>query len=130
MLGIEQGDGNAGFAHIGQRLVPTVSIRVGDIDAADDYDFDCAVHEIGDTLLRGGRDLVSSFRIARRVQRGVIHVESVIGQRIDGLLVRRGIGRSDETDGDIRFVRLIMGHRWHAVLRIADGATGRRASDQ
>ena len=42
MLGIEQGDGNAGFARIGQRLVPTVSIRVGDIDAADDYDFDCA----------------------------------------------------------------------------------------
>ncbi len=57
MLWINESDWNTGFTRIGQRLVPALPVGVGNVDAADNHDFDRASYEIGNTLLCGDRIL-------------------------------------------------------------------------
>ena len=157
MLWINESDWNTGFTRIGQRLVPALPVGVGNVDAADNHDFDRASYEIGNTLLCGDRILVDASMSIHTIgtvfagsagvrrfgftgytiscvcracgcfERGIVDIEFVIRQRIDDELVCGGVSRPHKADCDIRGMCGIVGDFRHAVLGIADRPTGRRA---
>ncbi|PLS25890.1 hypothetical protein Tam1G_0041 [Bifidobacterium imperatoris] len=103
-LRIEQGYGNAGLPNSGQRLMPSITIGIGDIDATDDYQTHRPVQEILYCMLCGGIlstllcglrifsvrliDVLSGFAIrACTAKRSIENTNASISERVQGHLV-------------------------------------------